>query len=183
MRVSTTVVKSVGDSKPWPSGWREPLKMARPQEARRLHPDDVKEVERALKHVYQVILPSILKQTSPGWGPGPLSSERSWEFFVSLADELGEWAQRLIEGQYPTGASIRRIERRHLEDAAGELVTVVRRMPPPVRRVVEARAVGVKWKRLTAEMPDRAYFSMVDDYDCAIATIFINFRDVVRRLS
>lgn len=157
--------------------------MCRPREKALLSKEDVKQVERSLQHTYRVILPSILKQTSPGWGPGPLSSERSWEFFVSLAEELGEWPERLIEGQYPTGASILRLERSHREEAAGELVTLVRRMTVPVRRVVEARAVGVPWKRLTRELPDRAYFSMVDDYDAAVTTLFVHHHDVVRRLS
>lgn len=157
--------------------------MVSSREADGLTKEDVSEVERALSHVYRVVLPSILKQTSPGWGPGPLSSERSWEFFVSLAEELGEWADRLVEGQYPTGASVRRIERRHREDAAGELVTIVRSMPRPVREVVEARAIGVPWKRITKELPDRAYFSMVDDYRRAVATLSIHHLDLIRRLS
>lgn len=145
--------------------------------------EDFSEAERALSHVYRVVLPSILKQTSPGWGPGPLSSERSWEFFVSLAAELGEWPDRLVDGQYPTGASVRRIERRHREDAAGQLVSIVRAMPKPVREVVEARAVGVPWKRLTRELPERAYFSMVDDYRRAVATLLTHHLDLIRRLS
>lgn len=151
--------------------------------AQRLRSEDTALVERALAHTYRVILPSILSQSSPGWGPGPLSSERSWEFFVSLAAELGEWTERLIEDQYPTGASILRIERGHREEAAGELVTVVRRMTSPVRSVVEARSLGVSWKRLSAAFPDRAHFSMMDDYKIAIATLHRDYGDIVRRLS
>lgn len=151
--------------------------------AQRLRREDVDAVERALQHTYRVILPSILSQSSPGWGPGPLSSERSWEFFVSLAAELGEWTERLIEDQYPTGASILRIERGHREEAAGELVTVVRRMTSPVRRVVEAKSLGVSWKRLASVFPERAFFSMKDDYKVAIATLHVNYGDIVRRLS
>lgn len=132
---------------------------------------------------YGVVLPSLLRAVSPGWGPGPLSSERSWEFFLQLGEELGEWASRLADGQDHTGAQIRRVERGHREEAAGQLVTLVRRMPTPVRLVVEARAVGVSWRRLTNEFPDRAYFSMEDDYRRAEATLWLDHGDLIRRLS
>lgn len=174
---------SAGGSARWRTDCRQPLTLVPAREAERLEKSDLQRVERALQHVYRVILPSILKQTSPGWGPGPLSSERSWEFFISLAAELGEWPERLMEGQDPTGASVRRIERTHREEAAGEIVSLIRRMPAPVRQVVEARALGVAWKRLTTEMPNRAFFSMVDDHRRAVATLHVNHFDLVRRLS
>lgn len=180
---STTQGTSVVGSPRWQTGCRQVLTLVHLREAERLEKSDTDRVERALKHVYQGVLPSILKQTSPGWGPGPLSSERSWEFFVGLAEDLGEWAERLMEGQDPTGASIRRIERHHREEAAGELVHIIRSMPIPVRQVVEARALGVAWKRLTTEMPDRAFFSMQEDYRRAVATLHIVYFDLVRRLS
>lgn len=182
---STTRARSADASARWPRGCSapQPLTLVPTSKAELLSKDDVRRVERALQHVYRVVLPAILRQTNPGWGPGPLSSERSWEFFVSLAEELGEWAWRLAQQQDITGASVRRIERAHREDAAGELVTLVRRMSPPIREVVEARAVGVGWKRMTTQRPERAYFSMVDDYRRAVATLHFHHDDVIRRLT
>lgn len=112
-----------------------------------------------------------------------MSQERSWEFFCDLATELGDWSWRLAEGQDATGASIRRVERSHREDAAGELVTLVRRMPTPVRIVVEARSCGVAWQRMTRELPDRAFFSIVDDWTRAVGTIAVNHQELTRRLT
>lgn len=139
--------------------------------------------EKALSAVYRVILPSLISRSSPGWGPGPLSTERSWEFFTSLAIELGEVASSFYNDQDRTNAQIRRVERGHREEAAGELVTLVRRMPTPIRVVVEARACKVSWRRLSEELPDRAYFSMREDWQVAVGTLAINHMDTVRRLS
>jgi len=74
------------------------------------------------------------------------------------------------------------VERTHREEAAGELVTLVRRMPNPVRVVVEARSCGVPWKRMTTELPDRAFFSMREDWSRAIGTLTVSYEDLVRRL-
>ena len=170
-------------SKRCPVGCAPTTRLATARQAESLTKDDVRRVERALQHVYRVVVPSLLKRSSPGWGPGPLSSERSWEFFVQLGDELGEWPQRLFAEQEPTGRSIRRIERAHREEAAGEVISVVRSLPAPVRRVVEARALGVSWKTMTREMPDRAYFSLLDDWRQAVATLHFYHDELVERLT
>jgi len=146
-------------------------------------PSDVQlSTEKALRVVYSAILPNIVSRSSPGWGPGPLSTERSWDFFVGLAEELGEWPQRLADGQDHTGASVRRVERAHREEAAGELVTLVRRMPTPVRVIVECRSCGTSWRRITKEFPDRAYFSIMEDWRRAVATLGLEYHDLVRRI-
>lgn len=171
------------DSQRWRSASPEPVRLRSLAEARRLPDELTKRVEKALAVVYRAILPQILSRTSPGWGPGPLSTERNWEFFVQLGEELGEWALELARWQDPSGASIRRVERSHLEEAAGELVTVVRRMPTPVRTVVEARACHVSWRKISDEFPERAFFSMQEDWRRAVGTLGLDWEDVIRRLT
>lgn len=181
---STTRARFAADSRRCPVDYA-PIKseLATRREVDSLSRDEAKLVERALQHVYRVVIPSILRRASPGWGPGPLSSERNWEFFVQLGEELGEWPQRLFRDQDPTGKSIRRIERSHREEAAGELATIVRGFPVPIRRVVEARALGVSWQKITRTMPDRAYFSIVEDWQVALATLHYHHGELVERLT
>src|SRR5690606_5274489 len=119
--------------------------------------------ERALRVSYGIVIPRVTKrELSNGYGSGPLSTDRSWEFYVAIADEIGEWVQRVLADRAPDD-SLRRIERDHQEEAAGELVTFVRGMTASVRIVVETRSGGMSWRALTRSLPDRAYFSIVDD--------------------
>lgn len=118
-----------------------------------------------------------------GFGRCTIATEKGWDYYVSLGRDLGVWAEELLYNQDPVGRSIRRIEMSHMEDAGAELCEFVRRMPAPVRIVVECRACGVAWKKMTTELPDRAYFSMRDDWTSALAAIRRDAFDLVRRLS
>lgn len=158
--------------------------MPPPEVAEGLGSDRTREVERALRVAYQVCLPAILRRTANlGYGRCTLATEKGWEYYIALGRDLGEWAEAILHMQDPIGRSIRRVEMSHVEDAATELVEFVRRMPSPVQIVVEARACGVPWKRMTTELPDRAFFSMRDDWKSAVAAIHQQQEHVVRRIS
>ena len=157
--------------------------MARAEELRERTPSERALTERVLKATYTIILPSILRREVRGFAACTIATERSWDYYVQLAADLGVWTEELIHNQDPISKSLRRVERQHLEEAAVELCEFVRIMPPPVRVVVEARACGVAWKKMTEQLPGRAFFSIREDWYAALATILRDRKDLVRRIS
>ncbi len=108
---------------------------------------------------------------------------RSPEFFFAIAAELGEWWERtILDAEMASVSDWHRIEREHLEDAAMEMIGAVRAMPPPIQDVVVRRASGMSWTALQKELPDRAYFSLTDDWASAVRVIWDRHGDIVRRL-
>jgi hypothetical protein len=69
-----------------------------------------------------------------------------------------------------------------MEDAATELLDLVRRMPKPMQDVVIRRAAGMGWKAIGAALPDRVHFSLQDDWDAAVRRVWQECGDCVRRL-
>jgi hypothetical protein len=114
--------------------------------------------------------------------PAYTRAERGMQFYLDLAHELKDWDRAILGYQDPIGRSVGRVVREHLEVAASELVHLVRCTPPPMRQVVEMRSCAVSWRRIAREMPDRAYFSMVEDYQRVSGTLLINHEDVLRRI-
>lgn len=86
-----------------------------------------------------------------------------------MADEMGleneQWRELVADNEASSTSDWKRIERGHLEDAAAELISVVRELPKPVREVVERRAVGLSWQAIAKSLPTRALFSIKDDWE------------------
>lgn len=138
--------------------------------------------ERALRISYGVVLPRIAKrEIRCGWGSGPLATDRSWEFYADIAKELDSSLADILAARAVDDPG-RRIIREYQEEAAGDLVTLVRRMPGSVRTVVEARALGISWREIARGLPDRVYFSIMDDWKSAVATVWQRAEDAVLRL-
>jgi hypothetical protein len=102
--------------------------------------------------------------------------------FVQLAKELGESWMKLVRDAEAAHDDGRRVERRHMEDAAEEIAAVVAAMPRPWQEVVVRRAAGMSWRQIIEALPDRVQFSMEDDYEAALRRVWDQAGDVVRRL-
>ncbi|WP_414815243.1 hypothetical protein [Rhizobium sp. IY2] len=102
--------------------------------------------------------------------------------FQQLAAELGENWMKLVHDADKDDASARRVERRHMEEAAEEIVAVVNALLPPLREVVVRRAAGMNWKAVADALPHRAFFSMQDDHATALRRVWDKADDAVRRL-
>lgn len=141
---------------------------------------------KALQLVYRVILPRMHRCLD-----GPRMARASYNaafvldlpVFRSLAKELGEaWTELVRNAEYAATPLGVRLERRHMEDAAEEIVAVVDKLPKPQREVVIRKAAGMSWKRIVRDLPNRAFFSMEDDYSAALGRIWVEAGDAVRRL-
>lgn len=109
---------------------------------------------------------------------------RNHQFFLQMAEEMGEWWERTIrETEAASVSDWRRIEMSHLEDAAADLVTAVRAMPAPVREVTERRAAGMSWRRISQDLPGRVYFSLAQDWRTALMRLSTEHAETVRRLT
>ena len=164
---------SAEGSKKWQ---RETQSRAKRRTRVKIKPDSDK-AETVLRLVYRTILPRILAShvgaevgiKRPNYETGV---SRSHQFMIQLSEELGAKWRELVEANEESSVSDwRKIERRHMEDAALEVVAIVRELPKPVREVVELRASGMGWKAICEELPDRVYFSIIDDWKRAL-TIF-----------
>ena len=104
------------------------------------------------------------------------------QHLVPPALELGAAWDEMFVNNLPTGEGIRRIEREHLEAAAGELAEFVESLSPPVREVVIRHACGRSLRSLRNDLKDRAYFSILDDWNAALVSIWREREDCVRRI-
>lgn len=127
-------------------------------------------------------IPRVLDYARPA---SARSCVRNHDFYVAMAAELGEDWVRLVREleDHSVSETWRRVEREHMEDAATEILSSVRRLSPPVRDVVCRRAVGYSWRRISAELPHRAYFSLTDDWNGALRWLVREHGDLVRRLA
>lgn len=114
---------------------------------------------------------------------------RSHAFVVAVAEEMGEWWVRMVaeneRGRTRSGSSSeswRRVERQHMEDAALDIVEMVEKMPRPMRDVVVLRASGASWREIGQALPDRAHFSMADDWCSALRLLWSRGSSSVARL-
>lgn len=153
----------------------------------KLSKENAARTEKALRLVYGVILPRMNRtELTAGLGLARASYElafvRNNAVFQQLAAELGEWWERLVQDADRTGDEVRRIEWRHMEDAAVEILDLVRRMQKPVQDVVVRRAAGMPWRNIFAALPQRAPFSLQDDWDAAVRRVWHERGDCVRRL-
>ncbi|MBB2674695.1 UNVERIFIED_ORG: hypothetical protein GGE44_004273 [Rhizobium esperanzae] len=121
---------------------------------------------------------------------GPGLARASWQkqfvlnhaVFQQLAAELGEDWMKLVRDADKDDANARRVERRHMEDAAEEIVAVVDALLQPLREVVVRRAAGMNWKAIAEALPHRAFFSIQDDHAAALRRVWDKAGDAVRRL-
>lgn len=147
------------------------------------------DAEKALRLVYQVLLPRILKhhvRSELGISRPSMARAcvRNHPFFLQMAEEMGEWWERTIrQTELASVSDWRRIEMSHLEDAAADLVTAVRALPAPVRAVAERRASGMSWRRISADLPGRVFFSLAQDWRTALMRLSTEHRDTIRRLT
>lgn len=127
-----------------------------------------------LRLVYRNLLPRLtrsaiggqLKMKRPSYES---NISRSHEFMIQVGEDLGlkpdEWRELVADNEASSISDWKRIERGHLEDAAAEVISVVRGLPEPVREVVERRAVGLSWQAIAKSLPTRALFSIKDDWE------------------
>jgi hypothetical protein len=109
---------------------------------------------------------------------------RSHDVIHALAKELGEYWWRLAQFNRASNAgAFKRHEQRMRDDAAVELLEVVHKLSPPVRRVVELRAMGTSWKDIARLLPERAIWSMTDDWRAACRMLHERHDDLVRRVN
>ncbi|MBY5889084.1 hypothetical protein HFN49_23135 [Rhizobium leguminosarum] len=158
-----------------------------PDRPARITPDDpLRRTEKALRLVYGVVLPRMHSERIVGPGMARASWQRQFVLnhavFQQLAAELGEAWMDLVRDADKTDANARRVERRHMEDAAEEIVAVVNALLPPLREVVVRRAAGMNWKAIAEALPHRAFFSMQDDHAAALRRVWDKAGDAVRRL-
>ncbi|MBB2818393.1 UNVERIFIED_ORG: hypothetical protein GGD59_001621 [Rhizobium esperanzae] len=158
-----------------------------PDRAPRVTPDDpLRRTEKALRLVYGVVLPRM----HSGRIVGPGMARASWQkqfilnhaVFQQLAAELGENWMKLVRDADKNDANARRVERRHMEDAAEEIVAVVNALLLPLREVVVRRAAGMKWKAIAEALPHRAFFSIQDDHATGLRRVWDKAGDSIRRL-
>lgn len=108
---------------------------------------------------------------------------RNHEFFVAMAEELGEWWMRTIhEAELASESDWRLIERDHMDEAAELLLRAVSELPVPQREVLVRRASGMSWKGIAEALPHRAYFSMTDDWATALRSLWSRQGDLIRRI-
>ncbi|PDT07864.1 hypothetical protein [Rhizobium sp. M1] len=158
-----------------------------PDRSPRITPDDpLRRTEKALRLVYGVVLPRMHSERIVGPGMARASWQKQFVLnhtvFQQLAAELGEDWMKLVRDADKNDANARRVERRHMEDAAEEIVAVVNALLPPLREVVVRRAAGMNWKAVAEALPHRAFFSIQDDHATALRRVWDKAGDAVRRL-
>lgn len=94
-----------------------------PDRAPRITPDDpLRRTEKALRLVYGVVLPRMHGERIVGPGLARASWQRQFVLnhavFQQLAAELGVAWMDLVRDADKSDANARRVERRHMEDAA-----------------------------------------------------------------
>jgi hypothetical protein len=101
-----------------------------------------------------------------------------------IAIELGEPLCKVaMANQKSSESDWRRVERRHMYDAAAELIDyVASAVPPGQREVLILRAYGNGWREVARMLPGRVYYSLADDWRAGLMFVWKNRGDVVRRL-
>ena len=108
---------------------------------------------------------------------------RSHQLIAQMCSEISEhWWVLVQQNAQASGSDWKRTERRHQDDAAVELMLVVRDLSPPVRQVVELRATGMKWNAIAAALPQRVLFSLQEDWNAALKLITERHGDLVSRV-
>lgn len=158
-----------------------------PDRSPRATPDDpLRRTEKALRLVYGMVLPRMHSERIVGPGMARASWQKQFVLnhavFQQLAAELGEDWMKLVRDADKNDANARRVERRHMEDAAEEIVAVVNALLLPLREVVVRRAAGMNWKAVAEALPHRAFFSIQDDHATALRRVWDKADDAVRRL-
>lgn len=145
----------------------------------------------ALRLVYSSLLPRIgrggdldsgrLGFAAPSYNRACVQNS-AW--FLDLAKDLGERWYELMDNCMRTEPGVRRIVREYQDEAALDLAAYVSKLSTPVRSVIELKSAGLSWKRVLAHplMEGRAYFSVMDDWNAALALIWRDRGDLVRRL-
>ncbi len=146
---------------------------------------DLARTEKALRLVYGVLVPRMnYRETRLGYARAQHERlfVRTEAIFRQMEKELGEdWRQLLAACEKDADAGLR-LERRHMEDAAEEILAVINKLLPPVQDVIVRRAMGMSWWRIFAALPERAKFSLTDDHAAGLQKIWIDGQDAVRRL-
>lgn len=150
-------------------------------------PDDpLRRTEKALRLVYGVVLPRMHRNSlrgpglaRPGWQNAFVLNNA---VFVQLAQELGESWMALVRNAEAPEYTARRVERRHMEDAAEEIVATVERLPKPLRDVTVRRAAGLSWRKICQALPKRAPFSIEDDWKHSCCRVWDESSEAVCRL-
>ena len=135
--------------------------------------------------MYRSILPR-LKSGRFGSGFASPSYNRALthteELFRDLALDLGvEWYS-LRENLQQSDASVRRVVREYMEEAAVELEAYVASLPRPVSEVLVLKSCGLSWRRVMEALPHRVHYSVMDDWRAGLARVWAEREDLVRRL-
>ena len=147
-------------------------------------------VEDALAHAFRVALPRANSCVSSRLGFSAPSYSRSFSHgYETLFDiakdccpaskDLGAYFDDLLKDRTGTPGSWDRLAGEMREERALELVEHVLRLAQPQREVVVLRSSGMEWKRLVKALPGRAYFSIVEDYEAALRSIWARADDLV----
>jgi hypothetical protein len=70
-----------------------------------------------------------------------------------------------------------------LTRASEELLAEVQKLPQDMRLVLILRACGARWKQITAKLPGRVFFSIVDDADHGLAQLVLTCPSQVAMLA
>lgn len=144
-----------------------------------------------LRLIYSALLPRLARSNdldsgrlgfaAPSYNRGCVQNS-AW--FIDLALDLGVRWQELLDDCVKSDPNVRRIVREYQNEAALELAAYVNKLPVPVRTIVELKSAGLSWKKVMAHplTEGRAYFSVMDDWNAALALIWRDRGDLVRRL-
>lgn len=117
--------------------------------------------------------------TSPSYNRGIVHDR---ELFRELAEELKLPMMELLRNVDVVDRSSKRIIREYMEEAAIDMVSFVESLPRPIREVLELKSLGLSWKRVMELLPQRVYYSALDDYEAGLRRIWAEREDLVRRI-
>lgn len=154
---------------------------------------DEDQTEAALRLTYRSIIPRLQRDlgsrrlgiSRPSY---VRACVRNHAFMVGIAEEMGEWYERVIrqaeKASRGTLDEWRRIERRHVDDAAMDLQTAVHSLLPPIRQVIIMRSCGTSWRGVwDASGKNRPFFSLKDDWRSGIRQLGLLAAEPIARLS
>lgn len=131
-------------------------------------------MQTALTHTYRVVLPAESNRTlSPKLGFSAPSYNSMfvrdyWTLFALAVDGEFSLDELIMDQKSDMWA---RFDREQVVECALALARAVGELPAPVQDVVLLRASGLSWARMVRARPGRAYWSMVDDWKAAAATL------------
>ena len=151
-------------------------------------PTPAQRTERALRVVYQLVLPTIQRSDSGRLGYATPSYARALTLTDAFLQDLAldgreQWdvLKMQAEGRAENTTG-NRVMREQREADAVLLLEETRRLPEPVREPVVMRACGLRWREIMRALPERASFSVTDDYELGLRMVWGRAQDAVVRL-